>query len=65
MTISTCPLSWSLFGVKRTSLIAAHMSASDPKRTCYGQTFSRRILKTRLVNMVEHEDGDDEIGYEN
>ena len=28
-----CPLWRSLLGVKRTSLIAAHMSASDPKRT--------------------------------
>jgi hypothetical protein len=27
------PLSWSLSGVKRTSLVALHMSASDPKRT--------------------------------
>jgi len=27
------PLSWSLSGVKRTSPIAAHMSAYDPKRT--------------------------------
>ena len=29
-----------------------------------GQTFSRWILKTRLVDIVEHEDGDDEIDYE-
>jgi hypothetical protein len=36
MTFCGNPLSWSLFGVKRTSLIAAHMSASDPKRT-WGQ----------------------------
>jgi predicted DNA-binding ribbon-helix-helix protein len=27
-------------------------------------TFTRRILKPRLVNMIEHEDGDDEIDYE-
>ena len=33
MTIGTCPLSWSLSGVKQTSLVAAHMSACDPKRT--------------------------------
>jgi hypothetical protein len=33
MTISACLLLWSLLGVKRTSIIAAHMSASDPKRT--------------------------------
>jgi hypothetical protein len=30
---AACPLFRSLLGVKRTSLIAAHMSASDPKRT--------------------------------
>ena len=30
---SGCPLSRSLLGAKRTSLIALHMSASDPKRT--------------------------------
>jgi hypothetical protein len=28
-----CPLLRSLLGVKRTGLIAAHMSAFDPKRT--------------------------------
>jgi type II secretory pathway component PulL len=28
-----CPLSRSLLGVKRTWLVAAHMSACDPKRT--------------------------------
>src|SRR5215510_9757156 len=33
MAIGTCPLSWSLSGVKQTSLVAAHMSACDPKRT--------------------------------
>jgi hypothetical protein len=33
MTIGTCPLSWSLSGVKQTSLVAAHMAAFDPKRT--------------------------------
>jgi len=33
MTIGTCPLSRSLSGVKQTSLVAAHMSACDPKRT--------------------------------
>jgi hypothetical protein len=36
MTIGTCPLSWSLSGVKQTSLVAAHMSACDPKRTSAG-----------------------------
>jgi hypothetical protein len=30
MTFRGSPLSWSLLGVKRTSLFAAHMSAFDP-----------------------------------
>src|SRR5262249_6270826 len=33
MTFAACLLSRSLLGVKRTSLVAAHMSAFDPKRT--------------------------------
>ena len=33
MTFCGSPLSRSLLGVKRTWLIAAHMSANDPKRT--------------------------------
>src|SRR5262245_16172791 len=33
MTVCGCLLSWSLSGVKRTPLIAPHMSAFDPKRT--------------------------------
>jgi hypothetical protein len=33
MTFCGNPLLRSLFGVKRTSLIALHMSAYDPKRT--------------------------------
>jgi hypothetical protein len=33
MTISACPLFRPLSGVKRTSIVAAHMSANDPKRT--------------------------------
>src|SRR5262245_43250562 len=33
MTVCRCPLSRSLLGVKRTSFVAAHMSACDPKRT--------------------------------
>jgi hypothetical protein len=33
MTIAACLLLGSLLGVKRTWLVAAHMSASDPKRT--------------------------------
>jgi hypothetical protein len=33
MTLCGNPLSRSLLGVKRTWLVAAHMSAFDPKRT--------------------------------
>src|SRR5262245_5772625 len=33
MTFCECLLLWSLLGVMRTSLVAAHMSANDPKRT--------------------------------
>ena len=47
------------------SLFSFEMSADDPKRTCDRQTFIRRILKARLVNIVEHEHGDDKIDYEN
>jgi hypothetical protein len=36
MAFFGCPLSWSLSGVKQTSLVAAHMSACDPKRTSVG-----------------------------
>src|SRR5262249_27064462 len=47
MTVCRCPLSWSLSGVKQTSLVAAHMSACDPKRTrkprkCYPCRLSHR-----------------------
>jgi hypothetical protein len=40
MTVSGCLLSQALSGIQRTSLVAAHMSACDPKRTsasCIGQ----------------------------
>jgi hypothetical protein len=33
MAIGTCPLSWSLSGVKRTLVGAPQMSANRPKRT--------------------------------
>jgi len=33
MTVAACLLLRSLLGVKRTWLVAAHMSAFDPKRT--------------------------------
>ena len=49
MTMGPCPLSWSLFGVKRTSLVAAHMSACDPKRTLAPKAdkFDGRIVARR------------------
>jgi hypothetical protein len=39
-TVFRNPLLRSLLGVKRTSLFAAHMSASDPKRTWAGSIIS-------------------------
>src|SRR5262245_64826878 len=42
MMFCGCPLLRSLSGVKRTSLFATHMSASDPKRTPFG--FLRSML---------------------
>src|SRR5689334_4564097 len=43
--LATCPLSWSLLGVKRTWPIAPHMSANDPKRTqCLLLASSRQFL---------------------
>jgi hypothetical protein len=33
MTVCGNSLSWSLLGVKRTWLVAPHMSANDPRRT--------------------------------
>src|SRR5262245_55560492 len=35
MAVCGCPLSRSLLGVKRTSSVALHMSANDPKRTSW------------------------------
>src|SRR5215475_12351042 len=35
MTVCRSPLSRSLLGVKRTWAVAPHMSAYDPKRTCF------------------------------
>jgi hypothetical protein len=46
MTFCGNPLSRSLLGVKRTWLVAAHMSAFDPKRTC--GLNKRRKSETRL-----------------
>src|SRR5262245_4789657 len=43
MTVYRSPLSRSLLGVKRTWLVAAHMSAFDPKRTWVG------VLQCRLT----------------
>jgi hypothetical protein len=42
------PLLRSLLGVKRTWRVAAHMSASDPKRTLAGVAFSP-FQSTRLT----------------
>ena len=42
MTFCESPLSRSLLGVKRTSLIATHMSASDPKRTLAPRPIGRQ-----------------------
>ena len=36
----TCPL----LGAKRTCLFALHMSAYDPKRTCFLETISSKIV---------------------
>src|SRR5215831_7931171 len=42
-------LSWSLLGVKRTSLFAAHMSAFDPKRTCgRGQPYDIFLTRHKI-----------------
>jgi hypothetical protein len=43
-----CLLSRSLLGVKRTWVVAVHMSASDPKRTCR----SRLSLKPKSLSLV-------------
>jgi hypothetical protein len=50
MTVRGGPLSRSLFGPKRTSLIAAHMSANDPKRTSdyCKETAARRYSLMKL-----------------
>jgi len=51
ITIAACPLSRSLLGVKRTSLFAPHMSASDPKRTSLAalhmSAFVDKVAETR------------------
>src|SRR5262249_2983861 len=52
MTVCACPLSRSLFGVKRRSHFAAHTYAYDPKRTssheplrvCYFRRTQRPVL---------------------
>ena len=66
MTIGTCPLSWSLSGVKQTSLVAAHMSAYDPKRTRQQRPASTiyRILKSiRSVREEKNHGGHMDPGY--
>jgi hypothetical protein len=49
LTIGTCPLSWSLSGVKQTSLVAPHMFAFDPKRTC---AKAREDVIARMLDAV-------------
>src|SRR5262249_31934375 len=44
MTVWGSPLSRSLLGVKQTSSVAPHMSASDPKRTC-----ARRLSRPKTT----------------
>src|SRR5262245_12701651 len=54
MTIRACLLLRSLMGVKRTWLVAAHMSAYDPKRTCVGNSlWVRRAMSDNehLLNL--------------
>ena len=61
MTIGTCPLSWLLSGVKQTSLVAAHMSAFDPKRTCDAATLCLPVhgsAPVRLVVLLWHKRND-------
>jgi len=45
MTLCGCPLFRSLLGVKRTWVIAAHMSAFDPKRT--SQSLNSNFMGSR------------------
>jgi len=61
--IRTLSQTMSAFGVKQTSPPHCKMSAYDPKRTCERSVDG--FYKTRLANMVEHEEVDDEIDYEN
>ena len=50
MTLAGNPLLRSLLGAKRTSLVAAHMSANDPKRT-FG-SISNPTRRQALVGRV-------------
>jgi hypothetical protein len=52
MTLCGNPLLRSLFGVKRTAVVAAHMSANDPKRTCKQiSTVSQSYLDTERASV--------------
>src|SRR5262245_1254684 len=61
MTVCGCLLFRSLLGVKRTSSVAPHMSASDPKRTSVGsratpsRVFAQIATITSLSLGGEHE----------
>src|SRR5262245_2397960 len=50
MTIWACLLLRSLLGVKRTLPLAAHMSASDPKRTWPNSIFKKFIARGMPVD---------------
>src|SRR5215831_17524855 len=59
MTLCGCLLSRSLLGVKRTWLIAAHMSAFDPKRTSrFPSKSGLREMKVALCesDLAMHDD---------
>jgi ABC-type uncharacterized transport system substrate-binding protein len=52
MTLCECPLLRSLFGVKRTSRFAAHMSPYDPKRTSALPERQFKRLRCLVLNLV-------------
>jgi hypothetical protein len=57
MTLCGNSLSRSLLGVKRTWLVAAHMSAFDPKRTSAHHETAICYLQQGLSNVVSSVDG--------
>src|SRR6516165_9272384 len=53
MPLCESPLSRSLLGVKRTWLVATHMSASDPKRTCqHSLSTLHTLLRAKLPSKI-------------